>query len=229
MPAGLDGNPDPIRSARRDQLLDELVVRIASIQAQSTVLVGVDGEGGTGKSTLADELAQWLRKAGRTVVRSTTDSFHNPSAVRAKRGRWSPEGYFLDSHNLGALKTLLLDPFSQGKPFKVACFDAPSDQPVEAPTESAPAGAILVFDGLFLHRPELRPYWAYSVFLRSTSRLQKRRAAWAATAPPETVDAFKRRYGEGWQLYIKKCDPIACANCLIDNDDFSAPYLVEEP
>jgi uridine kinase len=36
---------------------------------------------------------------------------------------------------------------------------------VVAPEEYADADAILLFDGIFLHRPELRPYWDFSIFL----------------------------------------------------------------
>jgi uridine kinase len=227
MPIGLDGNPAPIQSAARDELLDDLVEQISSLKAHPTVLVGVDGESGTGKSTWADELGRRLRDVAGSVVRSTTDSFHNPRAIRYKRGRTSPAGYYLDSHNLGAMRALLLDPISRGEPFKTACFDEPADGPIDAPIERTPVGGILVFDGLFLHRPELRPYWNYSIFLVATTRLERQRAERAASMPPETVAAFKGRYIDGWQLYVKECDPGALANRLVDNDDFSAPFYVE--
>ena len=103
MPVGLDGNPDPVKSAKRDALLEELVLRVSTISAHQPVLVGVDGAPGTGKSTFADELGSRLLGVGRSTVRSTTDAFHNPRSERYKRGRTSPLGYYLDSHNLAVM------------------------------------------------------------------------------------------------------------------------------
>lgn len=78
------------------------------------LLVGVDGAAGAGKRTLADELARVLEGERVAVIRSSVDSFHNPRAVRWRRGRGSAEGYYLDSHDLPSLKAVLLDPLATG-------------------------------------------------------------------------------------------------------------------
>ena len=49
--------------------------------------------------------------------------------------------------------------------YRAAAYDHRSDAPVSTPEAQAAPGDILVFDGIFLHRPELRPYWDCSVFL----------------------------------------------------------------
>jgi ATP-NAD kinase len=53
----------------------------------------------------------------RTVIRSTTDSFHNPRAVRYRRGRTSAEGYYRDSDDIEAIRRVLLHPVIQGGTF----------------------------------------------------------------------------------------------------------------
>jgi uridine kinase len=240
VPAGLDGAPDPISSPERERVLDTVLRAILQID-RPRVLVGVDGASGTGKSTMADEIAGRLRAAGRTVVRSTTDSFHRPRAERYARGPASPEGYYLDSHDLAAIGELLLEPFARGAPrAKVAQFDEPTDTPAPAFAGVDPH-AVLVFDGLFLLRPELRRYWDLSVHLRADRR---RDAAWEqylhgdlpATEPDRQEEIERRlararwpRYHQGWQLYVDEARPAERATLVIDNDDLAAPVLLNHP
>lgn len=226
MPAGLDGNPNPIRSEQRDRLLDQIVHRISTIR-QSIFYVGVDGAGGTGKSTLADELVARISALGTHAVRSTTDSFHNPRSVRMRRGVDSAEGYYLESHNLDVLRTDLLEPIRAGRPFRVAHFDEPSDAEVPKVWQDPKDELVLVFDGLFLQRPELRDYWDLSIYLDADKRRQRNFDAWSSTVDPEKVVLATRRYANGWQLYLKECDPVARADCVVDNNDFESPLIID--
>jgi len=45
------------------------------------------------------------------------------------------------------------------------CLDDPN-MPICANRRTAKAGSILIFDGVFLHRPEFRGYWDLSIFLQ---------------------------------------------------------------
>ena len=83
MPAGLDGNPNPIQTAQRDAVLCAVADRVCTANG-SRVLVGIDGRSGAGKSTFADELGSALRLRGRIVIRSQLTR----STDRATRG-WS--------------------------------------------------------------------------------------------------------------------------------------------
>src|SRR5262245_7815760 len=125
--------------------------------------VGIDGVDGAGKTTFADELAAVLAPSGRSLVRAGVDGFHHPRAVRYRRGRESPEGFFRDSYDYGALVESLLGPLSPGGSgrFRRAVFDVDADRASGTPEERAAHDAILLFDGIFLHRPELRPYWDF--------------------------------------------------------------------
>lgn len=186
MASGLDGDPNPIRSEARGDLLAHVARAIQQLRRDEVLLVGIDGAAGSGKSTLADELARVLTVEEVPVIRSTVDSFHNPRAVRWRLGRTSPEGYYLNSHDLHALKTFLLQPLTSGMGrFRRVAFDEPSDSPVEAPLERALPGSVLLFDGLFLHRPELRHHWDYSIFIDADERIRQRHLQFALNDCPE--------------------------------------------
>ena len=95
---------------RRSDLIAKLASRILAVERPHPVRVGIDGVDAAGKTTLADELAPRLEAAGRQVVRASVDCFHNPSGVRYRRGRESPEGYYRDSFDHAAIAECLLQP-----------------------------------------------------------------------------------------------------------------------
>ena len=95
-----------------EEMLSEVseIIALRRDQLGRRVLVGVDGRDGAGKTTIADGLAACLRVRGIETYRAGIDDWHNPSAVRYRRGRDSPEGYYFDAYDFDALRTELLDP-----------------------------------------------------------------------------------------------------------------------
>jgi uridine kinase len=214
--------------SQRVQLLETVADRILRLPSDRTARVGVDGVDGAGKTMFADELAQFLRAAERPVIRASVDGFHHPKSERYRQGRNSPEGYFEDSYNYAALERILLDPLSPGGSgrFRAAVFDHVTDMPVSAPERVAAPASILVFDGIFLHRPELRKYWDVSVFLDVAFAVSVARCAQRDGTSPDVAAATNRRYVEGQKLYLLTCNPRAHASLTIDYNDLSAPFIV---
>jgi uridine kinase len=239
VPAGLDGHRDPIVTDARSAVLGLVAAAVLAPADRRRVLVGIDGASGTGKSTFADELAGRLEDEGRVVLRSTIDSFHRPRAERYRLGATSPEGYYRDSHDLDVVRRELLDPFRAGDgDVVVAAFDEPSDAEQRVVRRGVPGTAVLVFDGLFLHRPELAGGWDVSVFLVADARRER---AWQeylhADLPARAEErdaeiaarigrARRARYVEGQRLYEEESRPWAGADFVIDNDDLSRPVVL---
>jgi uridine kinase len=207
-------------SSTRTAVLERVAAAVLALPSVRTVRVGIDGVDGAGKTTFADELGAVLAPAGRPLIRATVDGFHNPRAVRYRRGRGSPEGFYHDSYDYATLTAVLLDPLGPGGSgrFRRAVFDVDADMPVDAPEEHARPGSILLLDGIFLHRPELRRYWDYSVFLRVEWARNHRLRNRAEPRP--------HRYQEGQNIYFRECEPWTCASIVVDNDDLAAPFVV---
>ncbi|GLY51135.1 uridine kinase [Lentzea sp. NBRC 102530] len=180
-------------------------------------LVAVDGVDGAGKTTYCDALARVLRARGREVVRASVDDFHHPQAIRWRRGRTSPEGFFLDSFDYERFTARLLVPFAQGRPFQRASHDLASDEYVEAPFEEAP-DALLLVDGIFLHRDEVVHHWDYSIFLDVEFAVSVGRMAGRDGSPPDPDDPRNRRYVEGQRLYFATCEPRKRASLVLDHN-----------
>src|SRR5690349_18123396 len=145
-------------SEARSVLLDRLAETIAASHPDRRIRVAIDGVDGAGKTMLADALAPLVAAKGRQVIRSSVDGFHNPRAIRYARGRYSPDGFFLDSYDYPAFRRLLLDPLGPGGSGQYIArhFDHRTDQPVAPQPQQAAPTAALVVDGIFLHRAELR-------------------------------------------------------------------------
>jgi uridine kinase len=210
---------------RRPELLGLVAGWIAGVVRPHPVRVGIDGVDGVGKTTFANELADVLSHGNRQVIRASIDGFHNPRAVRYARGRSSPDGYFRDSFDLGALVSCLLAPLGPGGSgrFRRAVFDYRVDQPVRQAEEAASPDAILLFDGVFLHLPALRPHWDLTLFLDAPFEVTVARMAGRDGGSPEIDAPANRRYVEGQRIYMQECDPKQSADVVIDNSALDAP------
>jgi uridine kinase len=219
-----------VSSPARDALLTSVARQIVELPGPGTVKVGVDGVDGAGKSVFADELARVVADLTRPVIRASVDGFHRPREIRYRRGRTSPQGYFYDSYDYAALRSVLLDPLSCGGNgcYRRAVFDHVGDRPVVAEWEQAAAGAVLLFDGIFLHRPELAGYWDYSIFLHAGFPTTFARMSTRDGFDPDPFAASNRRYVEGQQLYLAACRPAERASVVIDNDDPLDPRILTD-
>ena len=213
-------------SEARDRVLSGLCERIDAVAGDGLTMVAIDGVDGAGKTMFADALATRLEADDRVVVRASVDGFHNRRAVRYQRGKDSPEGFFRDSYDYDALQTALLFPARIGKPFRTAVFDVRANRKATVNPMIVPLPAVLVFDGIFLNRPELRDEWDLSVFLDvpfavSYARMAKRDGC---DSNPEALS--NRRYYEGQQLYLRECRPRDEADVVIDYADTDLPAII---
>ncbi len=71
----------------RFQIVEDFADFCTSIELSHPVRVAIDSIDTAGKTSLADELTEPIRKRGRVVILWTIDSFHNPRDKRYQRGR----------------------------------------------------------------------------------------------------------------------------------------------
>ncbi|KAB7745349.1 uridine kinase [Nostocoides sp. F2B08] len=171
--------------------------------------VGVDGVDGSGKTTFAGELATAYRRSGREVHVVHLDDFLNPRAVRHRVGRSSPEGFVRDSYDLAAVRAAVLAPLGTGREHVIVprVFDHVADRPVRAEPVTVGRDAVVVVEGLFLHRPELRESWDVSVFLDVPFEVSAARLAARDGSPGDPEHPAMRRYVEGQRIYLRECRP----------------------
>lgn len=192
------------------------------------ILLAVDGEDGAGKSRFAERLAAAFGADGSAVFHASIDDFHRPKAERYARGAESPDGFYRDSFDLGAFRGDLIDPFRAGgdTPFRLAAFDLARDEPAPGEPLVAPADAVLIVDGIFLLRPELRGIWHWSVWLDAPLDVRYARMAERDGIDPDPAAPSNRRYRQGMELYLRDANPRTAATAIVDNTDPDAPRRV---
>jgi uridine kinase len=183
--------------------------------------VAVDGIDCSGKTTLADLLAGEVAARGRPVIRAGVDSFLRSAAERYGLGEESPEGYARLSVDYEALRRLLLDPLGTGgsRSYGVGVRDPITDRPVSSALREAPEEAVLIVDGVFLQRPEVRDCWDAVLWVEVPFPEALRRAL-LRDAPRlgsrEAVRArYLRRYLPGQLLYLEECSPRDAADLIV--------------
>ena len=165
------------------------------------------------------------------MIRASVDDFHNPQSVRYARGRYSPDGFYLDSYDYDSFRRLLLEPLGPGGSgqYSAKRFDLAHDRPFELDPQHATPTAALIVDGIFLHRPELRACWDLSIFLKVDFDVSLPRGA--ARGPSfDAIDPNSpphRRYVGGQRRYLAECDPEQQADIVIDYSDLQAPVVLK--
>jgi uridine kinase len=192
------------------------------------VILAVDGIDGAGKTVFADSLADVFAEDGAAVFRASIDGFHRPRAERYARGRRSPEGFYRDSYDYETFRRVLIDPFRMGGSagFQLAAFDVARDAPVEAQWVTAPRDAVLVVDGIFLHRRELRGLWDWSLWLEVPFRVAFARLAVRDGSDPDADAPSNARYRQGQELYLRDADPRRTASAVVENSDLTHPVRI---
>jgi len=215
----------------RAALVERLARYVEAVERPHPVRVAIDGPDAAGKTTLADEIASELRARGRSVIRASIDGFHRPRAERYRRGELSPEGYYHDSFDYRALRRTLLDPLGPGgsREYRRAVFDFRADSPLSGAAAMAPDDAVLLFDGVFLLRPELVSRRDLCVFVSVGVEEGLRRALARDRAlfgsRGEVERRYRGRYIPGQHLYLTAARPTDVADLVVDNDDPACPKL----
>ena len=185
---------------------------LPTLHPDRRIRVAIDGVDGAGKTTLADALAPLVAARGRPVIRASVDDFHNPRSHRYARGRYSPDGFYLNSYDYDSFRRLLLEPLSPGGSGQYVAkrFDLDNDRPFDLESATGAAGG-----GADRRRHLPAPSRAAILlgpFDTSESRFRRlaaarRRARRRASMRSIPTRRRHQRYVGGQKRYLAECDP----------------------
>lgn len=217
----------------RSVLLERLADLIVSVELPHPVRVAIDGVDAAGKTTLADELVIPIQQRDRPAIRASVDSFHRPKSERYRRGVDSPEGYYHDSYDYDSLVDELLVQLGPGGSlrYRPATFDYKEDLFIYESLRNAEPNAVLLFDGIFLLRPELNDFWDFRIFLDvefevSVERDIRRSVDEEGSTSEGLLERQQKRYMPGQRIYLKSVRPKEIANVVVDNNDLKNPRIL---
>ncbi|MDI2036763.1 uridine kinase [Paenarthrobacter nitroguajacolicus] len=215
--------------AAKARLFDVLAADLEAL-GPGWKLVGVDGVDGSGKSTFAQAVSAALTSGlmDRPVLTIHVDDFLNLQEVRHRRGRTSPEGFWLDTYDYEALEQYVLTPLGEGGDgeYRPAVMDPRKNLRLHIEPVKAPEDAIVLVEGMFLHRDELRGRWDYSLFLDVPFEETARRMSIRDGSSFDPEHPSMRRYVGGQRLYFEEARPWTRATRVIDNTHPEQPRLL---
>jgi uridine kinase len=128
------------------------------------------------------------------------------------RGELTTRSYYDQSYDYLAFRDLVLRPLGAdgNRRVRTAIFDSFHDVPVPEHWQTASENTILIVDGAFLQREELRSKWDYLIWLKADpqtviSRARQRDVAWVGSA-----DMVERRYRTRMLPVHALCESLAC-------------------
>lgn len=104
-----------------------------------------------------------------------------------------------------------------------AVYDRPSDATLSLPVTTAPIDALLLFDGVFLLRPELIDRWDLRIFVtaafeKTLDRARTRDLALTGSATQIEL-RHRERYRPSQQSYFDTVRPTDHAQFIVHNDE----------
>jgi uridine kinase len=124
---------------------------------------------------------------------------------------------------------VLLDPLGPGgnRSFQRAVYDNQTDRAVSEPQTTAPVDAVLIFECVFLMRPELIDRWDLRIFVctafeETVARARVRDAALYG-GPDDVERRFRSRYLPSQQLYLDTVRPTDHVDIIVHNDEPERP------
>lgn len=207
-----------VRPISPPALAAEVAARAVALPLGHPARVAVDGPPQAEPAVLADLVADAVRAAGRPCVRIRTDDFLRPASVRFEFGRTDPDGWYDGWLDIGGLLREVLVPLGPDGSLRYvpALWDAARDRATRAAYESAPPSAVVVVDGPFLLRHELRWEFDLTVHLALSAGALRRR-----TSPAEEwrLQALER--------YADEIGPDDVCDVLVRYDDPRHPAVVD--
>lgn len=161
--------------------IEEITRELSARGDRALRLIGIDGPGAAGKSTLAGELGAAL---GASVI--AADDFYLPPARRPER--------VADHYDWRRLEQQVLLPVRTGRPVHYQRYDWPRDALAE--WHEVPAGRPVIVEGVYVLRPGVRTYFTYSIWVDAPHAVRLRRGL-----ERDGVDA-----GAQWEVWMRSED-----------------------
>jgi hypothetical protein len=152
------------------------------------------------------------------VARVSAGDFLRARSIRLEHGRDDPDAFYDLWYDWGALRREVLDPLGPGGrgTWLPRLRDPLTDRSAREPVRPAAPGTVLVLDGRFLLRDDVRPGFDLVVHLVVSPAAQNRRL-------PEDE---KARVLPAWARYLATCRPIEKADLSAKFDHPTRPALL---
>ena len=184
-----------------------------------TVIIGIDGLGGAGKSTVSEKIKNIFSEDGIQITILHIDDFIHPRAVRYSEKAEEWECYYYLQWRYDYLTREIIKPIRSGAPFhkKIELYDKDNDSYFLSDTD-IPVGSVVIIEGIFLQREELQDIFDYMIYIDVPEETRLRRVLErdGYIGDKEQIAAkYNSRYFPAERYYCRHCSPDKKAELVI--------------
>jgi uridine kinase len=167
-------------------------------------IIGIDGCGGSGKSVLADQIAQELMSRAHSVGLIQMDDFYLPDAAR--------EDGFLEvgaGFDWRRLEEQVLKPARRDQPLRYQRYDWATDALAEWHESSA---RVVMVEGIYSTRVELREFYDFTIWVKRPRAIRLARGLERDGEPAR--DCWLTKWMPEEDRYVSEQSPQTRANLV---------------
>lgn len=221
-------------TSEQTKLYDFLTAKILAYYKASPLLVAINGKDGSGKTMMADSLAEHLAsRTDREIIRISIDDFMNKREVRYTPTESAGRSCYEYTFNFEGFVQNVLHPLQADSSwgYRTRIFDHATDLDDFSPVKKAARSAIVIIDGVFLYKEELLPYWDIKILLETDDEVVIERGARRDAARLGSYEVAKQKYIERYiasqTIYYQEEAPEERADIIVDNNDFRTPRILK--
>lgn len=216
-----------------EQIYSYIYQQIRSITKDKPVRIAINGMEGTGKTTFAGDLTNYLIAHHARAVHVSIDGYHHDRARRYRQGRDSAVGYYEDAYDEDAFVRLVLLASQGERPqYTSAIHDLVSDKYLDMEPLELDHNAIIISDGSYLFKSIYRPHWDLKIFLKADQAIAMERGV---SRDREELggdraarDKYVNRYHAAFAIYQSEVNPEMMADIVIDYNNFDNPCISKQ-
>ncbi|WP_055070272.1 uridine kinase [Clostridium massiliamazoniense] len=187
-------------------------------------IVGIDGLGGAGKSTIVNSLKLQLEKENYPTYILHIDDFIHPKHIRYDSTKEEWYCYYNIQWRYDYLVEEILSPIKKGNEINkvIELYDKENDKYI-LQSLYIPHGSILILEGVFLQRKELRNYLDFVIYLDVPQEVRLNRVLVRDSyigSLEDIKNKYQRRYFPAENKYLLEY-------CPIENADFVLKYKLK--
>lgn len=183
-------------------------------------IVGIDGLGGAGKSTIVDSLKLQLKNENYHSYVLHIDDFIHPKHIRYDKSKEEWYCYYNIQWRYDYLVEEILSPIKKGNKIDkvIELYDKENDRYILQPIY-IPHGSVLILEGIFLQRKEIKDYLDFVIYLDVPKEVRLNRVLARDRYIGESKDIkrkYERRYFPAEEKYTLEYSPIESADFVLN-------------
>lgn len=196
----------------------------------SPLVVGINGIDTSGKTMFSKNLEKHLQALNYEVQMIHIDDFHNPKSIRYS-GEDEVSNYFYQSFDYNRLISEILNPMKYEKKLSKTymALNLETDKHDLERIYKVTPNTIVILEGVFILRDEIRGFLDFSIFLSVPFEIVKERAR-KRDVPmygEEILEKYDNKYIPTQKKYLEMFPPEILADIIIDNQDWNHPKIVK--